>query len=171
MGDAQKMYLKYIFLVHCSPIMRLTKVSDYALRVLLYLAVHPERPVSIGEMSQAYGISPHVVVKAVGRLVDDGTVMTVRGRRGGLRLKKAPGAIHVGALIRRTETTWDVVECFNRRTNTCPIAPACGLKSALERAQRAFMSVLDEYTLEDFLPRASAVRDLLRVSLERSVSA
>ncbi|MEO8624614.1 MAG: Rrf2 family transcriptional regulator [bacterium] len=151
--------------------MRLTKSSDYALRVLLYLAVHPDRPVSIGEISRAYGVSPHVVVKVVGRLVDDGTVMSVRGRRGGLRLNKAPDRINVGALMRRTESTWDVVECFNRETNTCPIAPACGLKRALERAQRAFLGVLDEYTLADFLPRASTVKELLRVSLQRSLSA
>src|SRR5689334_5481450 len=41
--------------------MRLTKVSDYSLRVLIYLAVHPNRPVSIGEMSRAYGVSSHVL--------------------------------------------------------------------------------------------------------------
>lgn len=151
--------------------MRLTKVSDYSLRVLLYLAVHPDRPVSIGEMSRAYRVSSHVVVKVVGLLVEDGTVTTVRGRLGGLRLNKSPDAINVGALVRRTENTWDVVECFNRETNTCPIAPACGLKSALTRAQRAFIGVLDEYTLADFLPRAREVRRLLRVSLDRSVSA
>ncbi|MEO8481515.1 MAG: Rrf2 family transcriptional regulator [Acidobacteriota bacterium] len=151
--------------------MRLTKVSDYSLRVLLYLAVHPDRPVSIGEMSRAYRVSSHLVVKVVGLLVEDGTVTTVRGRRGGLRLNKSPDAINVGALVRRTENTWDVVECFSRETNTCPIAPACGLKSALTRAQRAFTGVLDEYTLADFLPRAREVKRLLRVSLDLSVSA
>jgi Rrf2 family nitric oxide-sensitive transcriptional repressor len=151
--------------------MRLTKISDYSLRVLLYLAVHPDRPVSIGEMSRAYRVSSHVVVKVVGLLAEDGTVTTVRGRRGGLRLNKSPDAINVGALVRRTENTWDVVECFNRETNTCPISPVCGLKSALTRAQGAFIGVLDEYTLADFLPRAREVKRLLRVSLDRSLSA
>jgi Rrf2 family nitric oxide-sensitive transcriptional repressor len=148
--------------------MRLTKFSDYSLRVLLYLAVHPERPVSIGEVSRAYRVSPHVVVKVVQLLVANGSVTSVRGRHGGLRLNKAPEQINVGALVRRTETTWDLVECFNRDTNTCPIEPACGLKGALRRAQRAFVGVLDGYTLADFLPRAPAVKHLLRVSLDRS---
>jgi Rrf2 family nitric oxide-sensitive transcriptional repressor len=151
--------------------MRLTKVSDYSLRILIYLAVHPDRPVSLGEMSRAYGISSHVLVKAVQPLVEDGLVASVRGRHGGLRLNKAPGQIKVGALLRRTETSWDVVECFNRDTNTCPIEPACGLKDALTRARRAFLSVLDEYTLADFLPRAREVKQLLRLSLERSLPA
>ncbi len=148
--------------------MRLTKVSDYSLRVLIYLAVHANRPVSIGEMSRAYGVSSHVLVKVVQLLIEDGSVASVRGRHGGFRLNKAPREINVGALVRRTESTWDVVECFNPDTNTCPIAPACGLKGALKRAQRAFLAVLDDCTLADLLPRAGEVRQLLRVSLERS---
>ena len=151
--------------------MRLTKVSDYSLRVLIYLAVHTDRPVSIGEMSRAYGVSSHVLVKAVQLLIEDGSVTSVRGRHGGLRLDKAPGQINVGALVRRAETSWDVVECFNGDTNTCPIEPACGLKGALKRAQRAFLAVLDEHTLADLLPRPREVKQLLRLSLERSVPA
>jgi len=94
--------------------MRLTKFSDYSLRVLIYLAVHKDRPASIGEISRSYNVSPHVVAKVVQRLIDDGSVVSVRGRRGGLRLNKTPDAINVGAVVRLTESNWDVVECFNR---------------------------------------------------------
>lgn len=151
--------------------MRLTKTSDYSLRVLIYLAVHPDRLVSIAEVSRAYGVSSHLLVKIVQRLIADGSVASVRGRHGGFRLDKAPGEINVGGLVRRTEATWDLVECFDGATNTCPISPACGLKRALERAQRAFLSVLDEHTLADFLPRAPRVKQLLRASLQRSLPA
>jgi len=147
--------------------MRLTKFSDYSLRVLIYLAVHADRPVSIGEVSRAYRVSPHILVKVVQMLVADGVVTSVRGRHGGIRLNRAPADVNVGALVRRTETTWDLVECFDPKTNTCPIAPACGLKGALTRAQRAFLGVLDDHTLADFLPRAPVLKQLLRVSLER----
>jgi Rrf2 family nitric oxide-sensitive transcriptional repressor len=150
--------------------MRLTKTSDYSLRVLIYLAVHADRLVSISEISHAYGVSRHLLVKVVRPLIEDGSVASVRGRHGGFRLDRAPDEINVGAIVRRTENTWDVVECFNRKTNTCPIEPACGLKAALTRAQRAFVSVLDEYTLAHFLPRAREVKRLLRLSLEGSAS-
>lgn len=151
--------------------MRLTKFSDYSLRVLIYLAVHPGRPASIAEISRAYNVSSHVIVKVAHQLINEGSVVSVRGRRGGLQLNRPPTAINVGALVRQTEPNWDVVECFNRATNTCPIEPACGLKGALTRAQRAFLGVLDSYTLADFLPRPPAVKRLLRLSLERSLNA
>jgi Rrf2 family nitric oxide-sensitive transcriptional repressor len=145
----------------------LTKFSDYSLRLLLYLAVHKDRTVSIAEVSRAYGVSPHILVKVAQLMINEGLVASVRGRRGGLRLDKSPAEINVGALIRRTETTWDLVECFDLSSNTCPIEPACGLKGALKRAQRAFLGALDQHTLADFLPRAPSLIRLLNSSLEQ----
>ena len=147
--------------------MHLTKFSDYSLRVLIYVAVHTDRPVSIGEVSRAYRISPHILVKVVQKLIADGVITSVRGRQGGLRLTRAPGEINVGALVRSTENNWNLVECFDRGTNTCPIEPACGLKQVLKHAQRAFVTVLDNHTLADFMPRAPELRQLLQISVAR----
>ena len=147
--------------------MHLTKFSDYSLRLLIYLAVHTDRPVSIGEVSRAYRISPHILVKVVQKLIADGVIASVRGRQGGLRLTRAPGEINVGALVRSTENNWNLVECFDRGTNTCPIEPACGLKQVLKHAQRAFVTVLDNHTLADFMPRAPELRQLLQISAAR----
>jgi Rrf2 family nitric oxide-sensitive transcriptional repressor len=135
--------------------------------MLIYLALHRERPVSVREVSLAYHVSPHILVKVVQRLIDEGLVVSVRGRHGGLRLDKAPSEINVGRLIRRTEPGWDLVECFDLATNTCPIEPACRLKGTLKQAERAFLGVLDDHTLADFLPRAPALIRLLQDSLVR----
>jgi Rrf2 family nitric oxide-sensitive transcriptional repressor len=97
-------------------------------------------------------------------LTDLGLVETQRGRTGGMRLVKEPSAINVGWLIRRTEPHFNLVECFDEETNTCPIAPACGLKGALQRAQQAFLEVLDQYTLDQLLRRRSDLVPLLENS-------
>ena len=44
--------------------MQLTQFSDYSLRLLLYLAAHPDRLVPIDEVSRAYGVSHHHLVKS-----------------------------------------------------------------------------------------------------------
>jgi Rrf2 family nitric oxide-sensitive transcriptional repressor len=144
----------------------LTKFSDYSLRLLIYLALHADRRVSVGEISRAFRVSPHIMVKVVQLLTDQELIVSVRGRNGGLRLNKPPAEINVGRLIRRTEPGWDLVECFAAATNTCPIDGVCGLKGALKHAQRAFLDVLDDHTLSDFLPRAPALIRLLNQSLE-----
>ena len=108
--------------------MHLTQFSDYAMRVVLYLGCHPTKLVSVDEISRAYGISRHHLVKVVQTLTDLGVVAAQRGRGGGMRLARRPSEINVGWLIRRTEPHFNLVECFDPETNTCPIAPACGLK-------------------------------------------
>jgi Rrf2 family transcriptional regulator, nitric oxide-sensitive transcriptional repressor len=145
----------------------LTQFSDYSLRLVLYLACHPEKVVSADEISRAFGISRHHLVKVVQTLTDLGVVEAQRGRGGGMRLAKRPSEINVGWLIRRTEPHFDLVECFDPEANTCPIAPACGLNGALHRALKAFLGVLDEYSLDQLLTQRSDLVTLLDDSLRR----
>jgi Rrf2 family transcriptional regulator, nitric oxide-sensitive transcriptional repressor len=140
--------------------MQLTYFSDYALRLVLYLAAHPDRVVSVQEVSRAYRVSPHHMVKVARLLVGRGIVASVRGRRGGLRLDVAADQLTIGALVRLTEPNFNLVECFDRAGNTCPISPACGMKGVFERARGAFLDVLDEHTIAEFLPRAPALLKL-----------
>jgi Rrf2 family nitric oxide-sensitive transcriptional repressor len=132
--------------------LQLTQFSDYALRVAIYLAAHPGEMASVGEISASYRISRNHLAKVVQRLAELGVVSSTKGRGGGLRLARPPEEINVGWLVRQTEPHLDIVECFDPTTNTCPIARVCGLKTALSRAQVAFLAVLDEYTLDSFRP-------------------
>jgi Rrf2 family nitric oxide-sensitive transcriptional repressor len=148
--------------------MQLTMFSDYAMRIALYLAMHPDRVVSVDEVSRAYGVSRAHLVKVVQRLTELGVVTSTRGRGGGLRLGKAPEDIDLGALVRATEPHLDLVECFDAKTNTCPIDRACGLKGILVGAQRAFLSALDGRTLAELLPNAPRLVPLWRAKLRRT---
>jgi Rrf2 family nitric oxide-sensitive transcriptional repressor len=143
----------------------LTQFSDYSLRLAIYLACHPDQVVSVDEISRAFGISRHHLVKVVQTLTELGVVEAQRGRGGGMRLAMPTADINVGWLIRRTEPHFDLVECFEPATNTCPIAPACGLKAMLQRAQQAFLGVLDTYSLEQILTRRGELVTLLENSL------
>jgi Rrf2 family transcriptional regulator, nitric oxide-sensitive transcriptional repressor len=146
--------------------MQLTLFSDYSLRVLLYLSTHRDRRVPLPEISAAYGISQHHLVKVVQRLVEERLVESVRGRGGGLRLARPPGDINIAAVVRLTEPNSTLVECFDARTNTCPIDSACGLKMALVKAQNAFFAELERYSLADFSSRGPALIKLWRANLK-----
>lgn len=134
--------------------MHLTLHADYALRVLLYLAARPERLVSTQEVSEAYGISKNHLVRVVQALGKHGFIEVRPGRSGGLTLARTPSEISLGQVFRVTEPDFHLVECFDRQTNTCPIAPACGLKGILFEARDAFLAVLDKYTLADVRKRS-----------------
>jgi len=146
--------------------MQLTLFSDYSLRILLYLATHRDRRVALSEISAAYGISQNHLVKVVQRLIEAQLVVSVRGRGGGLTLGREPAEINVAAVVRLTEPHSNLVECFDRQTNTCPIDAACGLKGALVKAQAAFFAELERYSLADFAPRAPALIKLWQRQLK-----
>ncbi|MFZ6178170.1 RrF2 family transcriptional regulator [Nannocystis pusilla] len=143
--------------------MQLTQFTDYALRTLLYLAVHRDRLVPVAEISAAYGISNHHLVKVAHQLARLGYVDSARGRGGGLRLARDPADVGVGEVVRATEPHFHVVECFDREHNTCPIVPACGLVRALAQARERFLEVLDGQRLADLLQDPARVDKLVKI--------
>jgi len=143
--------------------MHLTLHTDYSLRVLLFLRLRPEQKSTIQEISDAYGISKNHLMKVVQRLAGLGYVDASRGRGGGLLLAKEPGDINLGRLVEQMEPHLNLVECFDLATNTCPIAPACDLKSVLGEAQDSFLNVLRNYTLADLGTRPKSLRKMLQI--------
>ncbi len=142
--------------------MQLTLYTDYSLRVLIYLGVHHNRLATISEIAAGYGgISRNHLVKVVHNLSIHGYIRTTRGKGGGLMLAREPRAINIGDVVRHTEVNFDVVECFDKERNRCPITPACRLKGALREALSAFMVVLDGYTLADVLANKHELSALL----------
>jgi len=129
--------------------MQLTTHTDYALRLLLYLMSHRARKVSTREVADAYGISLHHLTKVAKSLTKKGWLIAARGGGGGLILAEHTPDTRIGDIVRCTEFTCDLAECFNPKSNTCPITAVCRLKPILYRARKAFFEVLDTVTVRD----------------------
>lgn len=132
--------------------MRVTRYTDYSLRVLMYVALKGNELSTIAEIAEAYDISKNHLMKVVNQLANKGYLQAVRGKNGGMRLGHAAEKINIGKLVRDTEQDLELVECFGKN-NACVITPACELKRVLAQALEAFFSSLDNYTLADLLPQ------------------
>lgn len=141
--------------------MRLTRHTDNALRCLTFLALREDRGATATEIAARMGMSRDHLFKVVAHLAQHGIVVTQRGRDGGVRLAKPAHQITVGHVVRETEESFALVECFTPETNQCPIAPACVLAGTLDRALRAFLDVLDQVTIADLVARPRALEQLL----------
>jgi Rrf2 family nitric oxide-sensitive transcriptional repressor len=135
--------------------MQLTLHSEYALRVLLYLGTQPGRLCSTREISDAYGISKHHLVRVVQTLGEHGYLTLTPGRGGGISLGKEPHLIRLGEVVRDAEPNMRLAECFDRRNNRCVLTSVCTLKPALDEALGAFLASLSRYTLADLLARGA----------------
>ncbi|WP_062262758.1 Rrf2 family transcriptional regulator [Endozoicomonas arenosclerae] len=141
--------------------MKLTKHTDYALRILIYSALQPQdRLISIQEVTDVYDLSRNHVMKIVQRLGQEGYLATVRGKGGGFRMGRAADDINLGVVVRMMESTIVLVDC---EEPVCRISEVCRLKGVLAEAMSAFMSVLDRYTLADLIGNRGELSGLLAV--------
>lgn len=142
--------------------MRLTQYTDFSLRVMIYLALNPDRRSTIQEIAEAYSVSRNHLMKVVQQLSHAGYVDTARGNQGGLQLSRPAAEINIGELVAEMEPDFGMVECL-RPDNRCVITGVCALPGLLGRATEAYLDVLGTATLEDLLP--PALRPQLRATL------
>ena len=141
--------------------MRLTLQTDYALRVLMYLAANQHGLVTIADAAGKFGISRNHLMKVAHVLGTRGYIETVRGRSGGMRLAKPAGEINIGRLARDLENDSAFLECFPGGQGNCLITPSCRLKGLMSAALEAFYSSLDRHTLAGLTEDNSRLAGLL----------
>ncbi len=130
--------------------MRLTMMTDYALRLLMYVSQREGQLCTIAEVAEAHGLSEAHLMKITHQLALHGWLDTVRGRGGGMRLATAPELINIGAVVRSIEPDFRLVECFTG--TSCQLTGRCQLTGIVQEALACFMEHLNQHTLADLLP-------------------
>ena len=141
--------------------MRLTRQTNYAIRILMYCAANDGRLSRIPEIAAAYSVSELFLFKILQPLVEHRLVETVRGRNGGVRLGRPADQITLFDVVRVTEENFAMAECFEKDATDCPLIDSCSLNSALRKALGAFFDVLEGYSIQDLIKARPQMRDLL----------
>ena len=129
--------------------MQLTRQTDYAIRALVYTTYHQDRLVNITEIAEYFKISRSHLAKIVATLSEHGFLKSIRGKGGGLKLRKPPIDINLGEVVRTFET-FDLVACTaTPQKERDELTKHCGFNPILVSAMNAFLAVLDRYTLAD----------------------
>jgi len=149
--------------------MQLTLYTDYSFRVLLYLGVNRDRLCTIAEISERCAATHNHLVKVVHNLGREGYIQTMRGRTGGIKLKKEPEEIKLTDIIRCTEVNLNIAECL-RENNTCHITEVCKIKNVFEEAQSQFIQTLDRYTVADLLKEKEQLSEIFDDKIIRRIN-
>lgn len=145
--------------------MRLTRQTNYAIRILMYCTANDGRLSRIPEIAAAYSVSELFLFKILQPLVENGLVATVRGRNGGVKLGRSADTITLFDVVRVTEENFAMAECFEPDGGSdCPLIDHCSLNSALREALNAFFAVLERHTIADLVAARTNMRDLLGIS-------
>ena len=141
--------------------MRLTRQTNYAVRMLMYCAADAENLSRIPDIAKSYSVSELFLFKILQPLAKAGIMETVRGRNGGVRLARPADQITLLDVVKTTEDNFAMAECFENDASECPLVDSCGLNSALRRALNAFFEVLSEYTIDDLVKARPDINALL----------
>lgn len=140
--------------------MRLVLQTDYALRILLYLATRSGRA-TVHEVAEFYRISAHHLGKVAHQLGRLGYIRNVRGPGGGIELARPAASVTVGAIIRAFEgRNVHLLDCIDT-PGVCVIEPGCALRKVLAEAERLQMEYLDGVSLEALLPEPLELATLI----------
>ena len=139
--------------------MRLTKHTDYAFRVLIYLASMPEDRIStVQEIAEKFDVSRSHIMKIVHKLAGAGLIHASRGQHGGIKLGQPKEAINLRRVIELMEATLAPVNCDDP---VCIIKKNCALKNILFEGQRQFLEHVERYTLADLAEPTVSIVSLL----------
>ena len=131
--------------------MQLNLTTDYAIRIVLYLATQTA-PVSSKELSQSLGVPPSYVLKTARRLAEAGLVTASVGVRGGLALGRAPEDITLLDIIRVMENTIQLNRCLEPDCYCSRSAvESCPVRKVYTAVQKQMEKTLSSMTIRSLL--------------------
>lgn len=143
--------------------MRLTRQTNLAIRVLMYCAANAGRRSRVPEVARAYAVTDMFMFKIIQPLVEHGLLRTLRGRNGGIELARPASQITLLDVVRATEESFAMAECFEDENANCPLIDGCSLNSALRDALGAFFATLDKYTIDQLVRTRPGIQTLLGI--------
>ena len=140
--------------------MRLTKQSGYAVRIVIHCALANGELSRIADIAEQYNITKNNIAKTVPVLVRQGIIDGVRGRNGGIRLARPAAEISVGEIVRAIESTVVEVENFGGEKAGSAAGKTAPINQVLDEALEAFVSVLDQHSIADMMPKSGKSKTL-----------
>ena len=131
----------------------------------MYCAANKDRLSKVQEIADAYNLPSPFLFKLCQPLIKNGFIVSVRGSTGGLKLGKPASEIKLSAVIRITEDSFEMAECFKDEGTDCPLVDSCGLNSVLREALNAFFDVMEKYSIADLTANRHGIERLLGIDL------
>ncbi len=134
--------------------LKISRLTDYGLLAVVYLARHAGRVTSAREIAEFYHLPLPVVTKVLKTLHHGGVISSHRGVGGGYTFDGNAEVVTLGRLIEIFEGPWDLTECEtfdDHGEATCAIRVACPSRRFMFGINRAVKGAFEQVTLDDLV--------------------
>ena len=137
--------------------LRISRETDYAIRVLLALARRkPGEMVLSREIQEEMDIPKPMAARVIARLGREGFVISTQGRKGGIRLARPPKEITLRQVVTALERAFTISECLVD-PNLCPFEEHCPVRRRWARLQALILHELEKTTFADLAAESEPV--------------
>ncbi|HVG25605.1 MAG TPA: Rrf2 family transcriptional regulator [Thermoanaerobaculia bacterium] len=134
--------------------LKISRLTDYGLLAVVYLARHAGRVTSAREIAEFYHLPLPAVTKVLKTLNQGRVISSHRGVGGGYSFDGNTELVTLGGLIEIFEGPWDLTECetFDDHGDaTCAIRVACPSRRFMFGINRAIKGAFEQVTLDDLV--------------------
>ncbi len=128
--------------------LRISKLTDYAIVILSFFVRDPHQIASAREIAERTHITLPTVSKLLKILLEAGLVQSYRGTGGGYQLAYSPDEMTVADIVSAIEGHLAMTECCSKK-KTCVIDSLCGIKGNWQLINQVILTALSSLTLRD----------------------
>lgn len=127
---------------------RISKLADYAVVVLVYIAQHPELGHNARDLAGKTHISLPTVSKIMKAMAKSGLLVSQRGAKGGYRLARSADAISVADILNAIDGRFAMTDCAHH-DQSCALESVCNTATNWRLISRTIYTALDALKLSD----------------------
>lgn len=129
--------------------MRLSKLTDYAVVMMVQMAQSPGRVFSAAQIAEETGVPAPTVAKLLKELARGGLMKSIRGVNGGYVIERAPDGISVAEVVEALEGPIALTACVDGADDNCTVESLCGMRGNWNKVNSAIRTALEGVTLAD----------------------
>ncbi len=130
--------------------LRMSKLTDYSILVLVYLAGDDRGVHSASDVADGTGLALPTVSKLLKALARAGLVKSHRGSHGGYALAMRADEITAADMVDALEGPLAITECSSSDSH-CELEPVCQVGGALQQVNKGIQRVLENITLAQLM--------------------
>ena len=146
--------------------LRIGKMTDYALVLMHRMAKSPSGQVRMEELSRDTQLGLPTVRKLMRQLVNAGLVRSERGVKGGYQLARFPELISIAHIVSAVEGPLAITECCDD-DGGCELSGGCDVESQMPTINELITQILGSITLTDMGHLCGSVQGNVGVLLAR----
>jgi Rrf2 family protein len=128
----------------------LARDTDYAVRAILYMAVHKEGLVSTADLDRDLNLPRPFMRKTLQVLQKEGYLTSVKGYKGGFQLKRAAKDIYLIDLMRIFQGNISLSDCLFKK-KLCECVVSCPLRRVVKSMESDLLKKLKTVTIANLM--------------------